>query len=102
MLWEAATEASRVPVLLDLARKAAALRPDVPQNWETLARLLLRSGRNEEAGAVLTEATSRLPDDPKLHLMLADAWLRAGQFELFREVLQRVPPVPASDRELTV
>ena len=102
MLWKVTTDTNNLPSIIDLARKATTLRPDVANNWQTLARLLLRTGKNEETIAVLAEAISKLPAEPKLHLMLADAHYRARRFGLVHEVLGRAPPVPIEDREMTI
>jgi hypothetical protein len=102
MLWDATTDVGKLPVIIDLARKATALRPCVPNNWEALARLLLRTGKDEEAIAVLTEAVSKLPTEPRLHLVLADAYFQAGRLDRFHEVLDRAPAVPIGDREMTI
>jgi tetratricopeptide (TPR) repeat protein len=102
MLWDVTTDINKLPIMIGLARKATALRPDVPTNWATIARLLLRADKGEEAIAVLIEAISKLPNEPKLHLMLADAYYRARRFDLFREVLHRAPAVPIDDRAMTI
>ena len=74
----------------------------MPKNWETLARLLRRTGKDEEAIAVLGDAIFKLPTEPRLHLMLADAYYRARRFDLAHEILHRAPPIPISDREMTI
>jgi Flp pilus assembly protein TadD len=102
MLWDVTTDTSKLPVFVDLAREATALRPDVPKNWETLVQLLQRTGKDEEAIAVLAEAISKLPTEPKLHLILADAYYRARRFDLMREVLHRAPAIPIDDREMAI
>jgi tetratricopeptide (TPR) repeat protein len=102
MLWEVPAGKNKLPVFIDLVRKAAALRPYIVKNWELLARLLLRAGEEEEAIAVLTEAISSLPREPRLHLMLAHAYYRARRFNLVQEVLHRAPAVPIDDRETTI
>src|SRR5262249_20877738 len=102
MLWDSSTDVNKLPIVADLARRAATLRPDVASNWETLARTLLRAGRDEEAIDVLTQAISHVPAEPKLHLMLADVHCRSGRLAQSKEALQHVPPIPAKDREMTV
>jgi predicted Zn-dependent protease len=77
---------------MDLARKATALRPDIVKNWERLASShLFGTGEYEEAIAVLAEATSKFPTEPKLHLMLADAYYHVRRFDLACKVLHQVP-----------
>ena len=44
------------PILIDLDRKATALRPDIVKNWERLALRLLGTGEYEEAIAVLSRS----------------------------------------------
>ena len=41
------------PILIDLDRKATALRPDIMKNWERLALHLIATGDYGEAIAVL-------------------------------------------------
>src|SRR5262245_49451431 len=88
-------------IYIDLARKATALRPDIVKNWETLALHLLGTGDYEEAAAVLAEAISRFPTEPRLHLMLADTYDRGQRLDLAHEVLHLTPAVPIDDREMT-
>ena len=102
MLWELPGDASKTPALIELARQARSLRPDQAKPWESLGRLLLRAGQDEEAVEVLTEAAARLPREPKLHLMLADACYRAGRSDRFREVLEKAPAVPQTDRDMRI
>ena len=79
MIWDLTPldEHKYQPILMDLARKAAALRPDIVKNWEGLALRLLGAGEYEEAIAALTKAVSKFPTEPRLHLMLADAYYQA-------------------------
>jgi tetratricopeptide (TPR) repeat protein len=102
MLWDMPTDTNKLPIVLDLARKAIALRPDVAENWETLARLLLSTGKVEETIAVLTEGISVLETAPRLHLMLAHAYYQVRRFDLMHEVLDRAPAIPINDREMTI
>jgi Flp pilus assembly protein TadD len=89
-------------VLADLARQATVHRPSIAHSWEMLAHHLLQTGADEEALAVLAEAVAKHPAEPKLHLMLADAHTRVGQFDVARQVLDRAPAVPSADREMTI
>ena len=89
-------------VIIDLARKATALRPDVVKNWYMFASYLLQAGEVEKAITALTTAISKLPTDPRLYLMLADAYHRTRRVDLVREVLQRAPTIPMGDREMTI
>jgi uncharacterized protein (TIGR02466 family) len=89
-------------IVVDLARKATALRPDVMKTWERLAWHLLKTGKHEEAAAALADAISRFPTEPRLQLMLAEAYDRAKRLDLAHEILHRLPPTPIGDRETTL
>ena len=103
MLWHDDLQSGKhLPAIIDLARKAITLRPDIANNWYMLVSFLLQAGEDEEATAVLTEALSKLPSDPKLCVMLARAHHRAGRVDLLREVLQAAPAIPIDDRETTI
>ena len=103
MLWHDDLQSGKhLPAIIDLARKAITLRPDIANNWYMLVSFLLQAGEDEEATAVLTEALSKLPSDPKLYVMLARAHHRAGRVDLLREVLQAAPAIPIDDRETTI
>ncbi len=104
MLWDLMPRdvANNQSIFIDLARKATALRPEVVKNWERLAWHLLRTGKHEEAAAVLAEATSRFPTEAQLQLMLADTYDRAQRVDLAHEILQLTPQIPIEDRETTL
>jgi Flp pilus assembly protein TadD len=103
MLWHEDSQSSKhLLAILDLARKATALRPDVVNNWCMLASFLIQVGENEKAITVLTEAISKLPPDPRLCVMLASAYHQTRRVDLLREVLQRTPAIPIDDRETTI
>ena len=103
MLWDLPQDVPKNrAIFVDLARKANALRPDFVKSWERLATHLLGTGEYDEAIAVLVEAVSKFPTEPRLHLMLADTYYRAQRLGLAREILQRTPAVPTDDREMTV
>jgi Flp pilus assembly protein TadD len=103
MLWHEDLQSGKhLPAIIDLARKATALRPDIVKNWYMLASFLMQAGEDEEAITVLTEAISKLPADPRLYVMLARAHHQARRIDLLREVLQRVPAIPVDDRETTL
>jgi uncharacterized protein (TIGR02466 family) len=104
MLWDATPREvfKNRPIFIDLARKATARRPDIPNNWERLAFLLLETGEHEEAIAVLAEAASAFPKAAKLHLMLADAYDRAHRLDLAHEVLHLTAVIPINDRTTTI
>jgi uncharacterized protein (TIGR02466 family) len=92
----------RSRAFVELARRAIALRPDDPGNWELLARALTRAGAHDDAVSVLAEATTSLPDVPQLHLLHATACCRIGRLDLAREVLARVPAFASNDRTLAL
>jgi thioredoxin-like negative regulator of GroEL len=104
MLWDLMPREvpEKRPIFIDLARKATALRPDIVKNWERLAFVLLETGEYEEAIAVLVDGVSRFPSEPKLHLMLADAYDRTHRLDRAHEVLHLTPVVPTDDRTTTI
>ena len=99
MRWDMSAQTGNLGVLVDLARKAIALRPGDAKHWGTLAQSLLLMDKDEEAAAVLTDAIARLPAEPRLHLMLADTYYRLGRHDLFDQVLREVPAIPEDDRK---
>jgi hypothetical protein len=103
MLWEMPRDLPAYQqIVADLARKATALRPDVVKNWETLAAHLLGTADYKEAIAVLTDAISKFPKEPKLALILADTYYRAQRLDLAHEVLRGTTAIPLDDREMTL
>ena len=102
MRWDTSADRARRGVVVDLARKAVALRPDDARQWELLAHTLLLMERDDEAVAVLTDAVARLPAIPKLPLMLADIHHRRGRGDLFERVMRQVPEIPADDLPTTL
>jgi uncharacterized protein (TIGR02466 family) len=104
MLWDGPKrgEDNLPPYYINLARKATELRPEIAKNWETLGVCLLKSGENEKAIAVLSEAVSRLPQEPKLHLMLAQAYCRAGRLDTAHEILKGAPTIRSDDRAMSL
>ena len=61
MLWHEDLHCGKhMPAIIDLARKATALRPDIVKNWCMLASFLIQAGEDEQAITVLTEAISKL------------------------------------------
>jgi uncharacterized protein (TIGR02466 family) len=104
MFWDLTRRelSQKRPIFIDLARKATCLRPGIVKNWEKLALLLLEIGEHEEAIAVLAEAVSTFPKEPKLHLMLADTYDRAHRLELAHEVLHLTPMIPIDDRTTSI
>jgi tetratricopeptide (TPR) repeat protein len=104
MLWDLMPrdESKYRQIVIDLARKATVLRPHFIKNWENLASLLLGRGEYEEAIAVLAEAVSTFPTEPRLYLTLADTYRRVQRMDLAQEVLQRTPAIPIDDREMTI
>jgi Flp pilus assembly protein TadD len=103
MLWHEDLQSSKhLLAVLDLARKATALRPDVVNNWYMLASFLIQTGESEKAINVLTEAISKLPPDARLYVMLANAYHQARRVDLLHDVLQRAPAIPIDDRETTI
>jgi hypothetical protein len=89
-------------ILIELARKATVLHPEALRSWEILAGHFSSRGENEEAIAVLTDAVSKLPTNPTVHLLLAAAYSRAGQFARARAILDSAPPVPTNELETAI
>lgn len=89
-------------MVVELAHKAVAVRPDDVRQWELLAHALLLMERHDEAVAVLTDAVATLPAAPKLALMLADIHHRLGRRDLFDRVMHQVPEIPAEDLPTTL
>lgn len=102
MRWDTPARTSNPEVLVELARKAVAVRPDAAGSWELLARSLSQIGKDEEAIAILTDAIAKLPAAPKFPLMLADAYFRAGRIDLAEQVLRLAPAIPGDDRNATL
>ncbi|MGQ0584122.1 MAG: 2OG-Fe(II) oxygenase family protein [Reyranella sp.] len=102
MRWDLSADRARRGVVVELARKAVALRPDDARQWELLAHALLLMDRDDEAVAVLTDAAARLPAAPKLALMLAGIHHRLGRGDLFDRVMRQVPEIPADDLPATL
>jgi uncharacterized protein (TIGR02466 family) len=104
MLWDATPRdvVKKRPIMIGLARKAIALRPNILKNWERLAFLLLETGEHEEAIAALAEAVSAFPKAIKLHLMLADAYDRAHRLDLAHKILHLIPVLPIDDRTTNI
>jgi thioredoxin-like negative regulator of GroEL len=99
MRWDMSAQTGNLGVLVDLARKATALRSGDAKHWETLAQSLLLMDKDEEAAAVLIDAIARLPAEPKLSLMLADTYYRLGRHDLFSQIMHQVPAIPGDDRK---
>lgn len=97
MRWDISADRHKQGLIVDLARKAVALRPDDARQWELFAHALLQMERDDEAAEVLAEAVARLPAVPKLPLMLADIHHRRGRGDLFDRVMCQVPEIPADD-----
>jgi len=104
MLWDPITRdvPKNAQIVMDLARKAIALRPGIAKNWERLASHLLGIGEYEGAIAVLAEAVCTFRTEPRLHLMLADAYCRAQRLDLAHEIFRQSPAVPTEDRGLSI
>ncbi len=97
MRWDTSADRNKWAIVVELARKAVALRPDDAQQWEMLAHALFLMERDDEAVAVLADAVARLPAAPKFPLMLADIHHRHGRRDLFDRVMRQVPEIPADD-----
>ena len=103
MIWDLPRAASKYQqALVDLDRKATALRPDIVNNWERLALRLIESGEDEQAILVLRDAVSKFPTEPRLQLILAGRYYEGRRFDQAYEVLDRAPRVPLHDREMTI
>ncbi|MDP1907712.1 MAG: putative 2OG-Fe(II) oxygenase, partial [Hyphomicrobium sp.] len=102
MRWDISADRNKRGLIVELARKAVALRPDDARQWELFAHSLLLMERDDEAVAALTDAVARLPAVPKLPLMLADIHHRRGHGDLFDRVMRQVPEIPADDLATTL
>lgn len=97
MRWDLSADRARRGVVVELARKAVALRPGDARQWELLAHALLLMERDDEAVAVLTDAVARLPAAPKLPLILAGIHHRLGRGDLFDRVMRQIPEIAGDD-----
>jgi tetratricopeptide (TPR) repeat protein len=77
--WKPDARASRQLILL--AEKAVKGFPERAGSWTALAQLLIRSGRDGEAVAVLRDGVARVPHAVGLRLMLARVLRNIGAYE---------------------
>lgn len=92
--WEEALEQQR------LAEHSCQECPESAPQYQSLAHVLYRAGRPEEALDALRKAVALKPDDPELPLDLANLLAAAGRpldaLEQYRASLQRRPDHPPS------
>jgi len=72
----------------DLLRKFMAENPRMLDGWESLARILRRAGRPEEAITALEQADRLQPGTPQVVMGLADLNLEAGRFDKARALAE--------------
>ncbi len=73
------------------AERAHALQREDPQILDTLGRILLEQGTDDErALMLLTSAAEALPDDRAINANLARALARTGQSDRARQILERI------------
>jgi tetratricopeptide (TPR) repeat protein len=73
-----------IPILLE----ALSLRPS-PDTYLNLGTAYRHSRDWQKAEDILEEATERYPEDPRISIELANAYLGAGDVDSAREALQR-------------
>lgn len=85
-----------------MLRRFVADNPRMLDAWETLARILRRSGRPEEAIEALERADRLQPGTPQIMMGLADVNLEAGRFEKARSLAEAARALGSSgvDEEL--
>jgi predicted Zn-dependent protease len=74
-------QAGRAAQVLPLAQKAASLAPQAPVTRAALARTLLAVGEVDQAIRELESAIALVPENPRLHYILAQAYRDAGRTE---------------------
>ena len=67
--------------LIEAAYKFISVQPERVTGWLRLGNLLIDAGRFEEATDALSDGAVRLPTEPKVYLLLAEARRRAGEFD---------------------
>lgn len=73
-----------------MTRESLAMRPDMYQGWDTLAVILMKTGRLDEADEALRKAIGLFPDDPAVHLHKAELLLLRGNREAARQVVDGI------------
>src|ERR1700722_15624692 len=85
-------------VLIEAARKSVLLRPDGAKAWLVLGKLLIEAGLLEEAEERLKAAASRLPAEPKIHLLLGEACRRVGDLDAAMAAVETALSLTPSDQ----
>lgn len=86
------------PLFINLARKAVAQKPNVPENWALLSHCLAEEGQLDEAIAVLADAVEKFPQEVNLQLTLAELFHRNHQTVRMEDILSRTA-APAHDNK---
>jgi tetratricopeptide (TPR) repeat protein len=79
--WASNINPAAWPALIVAARKLVLLEPDRASGWLALGNLLMEMDRFEEAADVLSDGAARLPAEPKVHRLLADARQKIGEID---------------------
>jgi hypothetical protein len=99
-------DSNKLPVVLDLARKATVLSPNVAKNWETLACLLLRTGKVEETIVAAAKVLALDPTSKDALKILGFASRQSGNPEIMipacQTALQHEPEHTRARYELAV
>jgi Flp pilus assembly protein TadD len=86
----------------NMTRESLAMRPDMYQGWDTLAVILMKTGRLAEADEALRKALSLFSDDPAVHLHRAELLLLQGKREAAGQALDGIKDrrdlLPMEDR----
>lgn len=99
MRWDvAALTSEQLSIFMDLVYESRQIRRLDFDNWAAIAQHLIRTGRQLDAIAVLTEAIVQLPAEPRLQVLLALVWVEGKQRDTAREILARLPHIASDDR----
>jgi tetratricopeptide (TPR) repeat protein len=81
---------------------ASANDPAYPDYLNTLARILRKQGRSEEAIAALEQARLKTPADPTILIGLADAYARSNQIPKAAQCLDQIDALLPSSAQLSL
>ena len=81
VMWAPKTSAGDREALIAEARKWVSIEPNRAERWIALGNVLIELGRFSEAAECMSEGTAILPEEPTVHLLLADARRRTGDLD---------------------
>jgi tetratricopeptide (TPR) repeat protein len=84
--------------LIEIARKSVLQEPDRASSWLVLGDLLNKAGLFDEAVDVLSAGAARLPAEPKVHLLLANARQLVGDIEAALAEVETALSLTPNDR----